>query len=215
MTTAAVLALASFLVGAHAQQAGIVTPEVHPPLSVSKCTASGCTTSAQSIVLDSNWRWLHNVNGYNNCYEGNTWDASLCPDGVTCAKNCALEGGDYAGTYGIQASGDSLKLGFVTGANVGSRSYLMAPGSTTKYQMLQLLNQEFTFDVDVSKLPCGLNGALYFSEMDADGGMAKFPANKAGANYGTGYCDAQCPQDIKFINGEVSTQPIFLSDCKC
>jgi cellulose 1,4-beta-cellobiosidase len=50
-----------------------------------------------------------------------------------------------------------------------------------------------------SQLPCGLNGALYFVAMDSDGGMAKFPTNKAGAKYGTGYCDAQCPQDIKFI----------------
>lgn len=70
--------------------------------------------------------------------------------------------------------------------------------------MFNLLNQEFTFDVDVSKLPCGLNGALYFSEMDKDGGMSRFSSNKAGAKYGTGYCDSQCPRDIKFINGEVN-----------
>ncbi|KAG8997152.1 Exoglucanase 1 [Tulasnella sp. JGI-2019a] len=62
-------------------------------------------------------------------------------------------------------------------------------------------NQEFSFDVDVSKLPCGLNGALYFSEMAADGGMAAHPTNKAGAKYGTGYCDSQCPHDLKFVNG--------------
>jgi len=66
------------------------------------------------------------------------------------------------------------------------------------------LNKEFTFDVDVSNLPCGLNGALYFVEMDADGGLSKFPLNKAGAKYGTGYCDAQCPHDLKFINGEAN-----------
>lgn len=70
--------------------------------------------------------------------------------------------------------------------------------------MFNLLNREFTFDVDVSKVPCGVNGAVYFSEMDEDGGMARFPGNKAGAKYGTGYCDSQCPGDIKFINGEVS-----------
>lgn len=75
--------------------------------------------------------------------------------------------------------------------------------SDTNYQMFKLLNQEFTFDVDVSNLPCGLNGALYFSEMDADGGMAKFSTNKAGAKYGTGYCDSQCPRDLKFIDGQV------------
>lgn len=32
----------------------------------------------------------------------------------------------------------------------------------------------------------GLNGALYFVSMDADGGVAKHPTNKAGAQYGTG-----------------------------
>ena len=37
--------------------------------------------------------------------------------------------------------------------------------------------------------------------MDLDGGKAKYSTNKAGAKYGTGYCDAQCPRDLKFING--------------
>ena len=55
----------------------------------------------------------------------------------------------------------------------------------------------------MSQLPCGLNGAVYFAQMDADGGASRFPTNKAGAKYGTGYCDAQCPQDIKFISGKV------------
>lgn len=40
--------------------------------------------------------------------------------------------------------------------------------------------------------------------MDADGGMSKYENNKAGAKYGTGYCDTQCPHDIKFINGEAN-----------
>lgn len=88
------------------------------------------------------------------------------------------------------------------GKNIGSRVYLLE--TDTKYQMFNLLNQEFTFDVDMSQLPCGLNGAVYFVSMDADGGMAKNPNNKAGAKFGTGYCDTQCPHDIKFISGEVS-----------
>lgn len=67
--------------------------------------------------------------------------------------------------------------------------------------MFNLLGNEFTFDVDVSNLGCGLNGALYFVSMDQDGGLAKYSGNRAGAKYGTGYCDAQCPRDIKFING--------------
>jgi len=40
--------------------------------------------------------------------------------------------------------------------------------------------------------------------MDPDGGMSEYPENKCGAKYGTGYCDAQCPHDIKFINGEAN-----------
>lgn len=41
--------------------------------------------------------------------------------------------------------------------------------------------------------------------MDADGGLAKYSTNTAGAKYGTGYCDSQCPRDLKFINGQVGT----------
>jgi cellulose 1,4-beta-cellobiosidase len=59
-------------------------------------------------------------------------------------------------------------------------------------------------DVDMSNLPCGLNGAVYFSEMEKDGGLSKYSTNKAGAKYGTGYCDSQCPHDIKYINGEAN-----------
>ena len=52
--------------------------------------------------------------------------------------------------------------------------------------MFNLKSQEFTFDVDVLGLPYGLNGVLYFVDMDADGGISRFPTNKAGAKYGTG-----------------------------
>lgn len=94
--------------------------------------------------------------------------------------------------------------------NVGSRTYLM--DSADSYKMFDLLDNEFTFDVDVSNLPCGLNGALYFVNMDADGGLSKHPGNQAGAKYGTGYCDAQCPKDLKFINGEANVEGWSESD---
>ena len=77
---------------------------------------------------------------------------------------------------------------------------------TYDYRLFKLKNREFTFDVDVSNLPCGLNGALYFVEMEKDGGKQHFSGNQAGAQYGTGYCDAQCPHDIKFINGEANVE---------
>lgn len=87
------------------------------------------------------------------------------------------------------------------GKNVGSRVYLMEDDN--RYKMFNMLNQEISFDVDMSQLPCGLNGAVYFVSMDEDGGTRRFSGNKAGAKYGTGYCDTQCPHDIKWINGEV------------
>ncbi|CAK5284009.1 unnamed protein product [Mycena citricolor] len=183
-----------------AQQIGTLQSEVHPTLTTQQCTAGGsCTTSQNAVVLDSNWRWTHSTSSATNCYTGNTWNAALCPDATTCAQNCALDGANYQGTYGVSTSGNALTLKFLTGSNVGSRVYLMA--DNTHYEMFQLLNQEFTFTVDASQLGCGLNGALYLTEMDADGGVSRFPNNKAGAQYGTGYCDAQCPQDLKFING--------------
>lgn len=51
---------------------------------------------------------------------------------------------------------------------------------------------------------CGLNGALYFVAMEEDGGVSKTvaPFTNPGAKYGTSYCDAQCPNDIKWIHGE-------------
>ena len=40
--------------------------------------------------------------------------------------------------------------------------------------------------------------------MDQDGGKSKYPTNEAGAALGTGYCDAQCPHDMKWISGEAN-----------
>jgi cellulose 1,4-beta-cellobiosidase len=198
--------LASGLAIANAQQVGKETTETHPKMSWQKCTASSCSTVSGEVVLDSNWRWLHDKGGYTNCYTGNEWNMTACPDGKTCASNCALDGAEYSKTYGISTSGNALTLSFLKeheyGTNVGSRLYLM--NGASKYQMFTLMGNEFAFDVELSSLECGLNGALYFVSMDEDGGMSKFSSNKAGAKYGTGYCDSQCARDLKFINGIVS-----------
>lgn len=198
--------LLPFVSLAAGQLVGTYTPEVHPSMSWQQCTAlNSCTTKAGKVVIDSNWRWVHDKNGYTNCYTGNTWNTGLAPNNAQCVANCALEGADYVATYGATASGNSLQLKFVTkgayATNIGSRLYMLADDDN--YQMYYLLNQEFSFDVDLSNLPCGLNGALYFVAMDKDGGKSRYSTNKAGARYGTGYCDAQCPRDLKFINGLV------------
>lgn len=196
---------------AFAQQVGTQKVEKHPTLEVQECTkAGGCVAKQRSVTIDGNWRWTHSVTGATNCYTGNEWNAELCPDAATCTANCALEGAnaEYENTYGVHATGAELTLSFVTNGpyskNIGSRVYLLEDEDT--YHMFQLKNKEFTFDVDVSNLPCGLNGAMYFVAMDADGGMSKYSTNKAGAKYGTGYCDAQCPHDMKFISGEANSE---------
>lgn len=51
---------------------------------------------------------------------------------------------------------------------------------TNTYEMFKLVGNEFTFDVDLSQLPCGLNGALYFVSMPEKG------HGTPGAKYGTG-----------------------------
>ncbi|RAL05383.1 putative 1,4-beta-D-glucan-cellobiohydrolyase [Aspergillus ibericus CBS 121593] len=197
--------LLSILATSQAQQVGTYQTETHPSLTWQTCTSSGCTTNDGEVVIDANWRWVHQTSSSTNCYTGNSWDSSICTSDETCAENCALEGASYESTYGVTTDGDELRLNFVTSSsskNIGSRLYLMSDDSN--YELFKLLNQEFTFDVDVSQLPCGLNGALYFVAMDADGGTSKYSGNKAGAKYGTGYCDSQCPRDLKFIDGEAN-----------
>lgn len=81
------------------------------------------------------------------------------------------------------------------------RVYLLDP-SGRNYQDFKLLNQELTFEADVSQLPCGMNGALYLTAMSPTGGRSA--GNPAGAAYGTGYCDAQCPKSA-YINGIANT----------
>jgi len=122
---------------------------------------------------------------------------------MVCTNQCALDGIDldtYKQVYGVVAQvNNGVQLTYANPkGSIGSRLYAMANPQT--YRVFHLLNREFTFDVDLSHLPCGLNGALYFVEMPANGGRGR-RGNKAGAKYGTGYCDAQCPRDTKFPGG--------------
>ena len=58
-----------------------------------------------------------------------------------------------------------------------------------------------------------MNAELYLVEMDVDGGSSKYKDNNAGAKYGVGYCDATCPKDIRFINGEGNKNETYGSCC--
>ena len=65
--------------------------------------------------------------------------------------------------------------------NATPRIYLL--GADGKYVLMNL-NQELSVDVDTSKLPCGENGALYLSEMAADGSGGRGGGRAAGLRGG-------------------------------
>ncbi|KAH9886106.1 glycoside hydrolase [Xylariomycetidae sp. FL2044] len=205
--TAAIFATMAVL--GRAQQVGEEDAETHPKLTWSECSAPGsCTEVSGELVIDSNWRWTHVTDGYTNCYDGNTWNETACPDAETCTSGCAIEGADYSTTYGVTTSGNAVTMKFSTtheyGTNIGSRLYLM--NGADKYQMFTMNGNEIAFDVENADLGCGLNGAVYFVSMDEDGGMARYPTNKAGAKYGTGYCDSQCARDLKWVGGVANVE---------
>ena len=190
---------------ASAQQPGTSTPEVHPQLLTQKCTkAGGCVQQDTSVVLDWGYRWIHTTD-YESCTTSSgAINSTLCPDEATCAKNCFIEGANYT-AMGVQTSGNSLTMNQFTlsnGAysNASPRLYLL--DSDGDYVAMHLLGQELAFEVDLSTLPCGENGALYLSEMDPTGGRNEY--NTGAANYGSGYCDAQCPVET-FKNGTLNT----------
>mmetsp|Transcript_58460 Transcript_58460/g.115916 ORF Transcript_58460/g.115916 Transcript_58460/m.115916 type:complete len:810 (+) Transcript_58460:58-2487(+) len=183
---------------ATAQQAGGSKNEVHVPLGISRCAGGACSPEAASITMDSNWRWLHSAGGFKNCVkkDGSGWDSGVCADPASCAKSCQIDGADmkaYTGSYGVTPVNNGVRIAFPN----GPRLYVM--DTDTTYKIFKLKNREFTFDVDLSTIPCGANAALYFVEMPQNGGMDG-SLNTAGAKLGTGYCDAQCPH-MQFIPG--------------
>ena len=76
------------------------------------------------------------MGGAQNCYTGDMWDTTICPDPVTCAQNCAIDGADYPGTYGINVEGDTMSIKLVTvgqyDTNIGARTYMMDSPTTYK-----------------------------------------------------------------------------------
>lgn len=122
-----------------------------------------------TVVLDEFFRNIHDVNNTGiSCGTYETLNTTLCPNIESCAENCALEGADYA-AHGVRTEGDALIMNqFVqlpngTYDSVGPRVYLLDVGEE-EYESFQMLNMEISFEVDVSKLVCGMNGALYLSE---------------------------------------------------
>ncbi|CAK0864337.1 unnamed protein product, partial [Prorocentrum cordatum] len=179
--------------------AGTVQPEMPPSMAMEECSKDGCSPTSIDMTLDMSWRWLHNQGGYTNCVNDETgmWQADFCSDPSVCTETCVVEGiadQAYSGTYGVSAEDDALRLNYIP----GSRVYVL---EGDEYKMFKLKNREFSVEVDVSSLTCGINAGLYFVEMPANGG-----SGEAGARFGAGYCDAQCPRHLKFVDGLANTE---------
>jgi len=196
-----------------AQQKG--KDEDGPQLFVLSCNGDGdCTEERMAMTIDASWRSQHNASGWQGCIvsEG-MWDTKLCPNTKTCAKRCAVDGltlDTYSNKHGITESDGGIKMKYVTatkyGVNVGARIYMLEKTKDDQflnYKLFKLKNREFAFDADLSTLPCGTNAALYLVAMDHHGGKG-IGNNAAGAQYGTGYCDARCQHSPNFINGEAN-----------
>ncbi|KAJ4424140.1 hypothetical protein N0V82_001188 [Gnomoniopsis sp. IMI 355080] len=174
-------------------QIGTNIPEVHPKLPTQRCTtAGGCVEQQTALVTDALSRNLHAKDDLSVSCNTTPLNATLCPTAEACAQNCVLEGVDYT-SMGVLTEGTALTLRmYVFNGSayekINPRLYLLAEDEQN-YELLKLSNQELTYDVDLSQLGCGMNGALYLSEMDASGSRSAL--NPAGAAYGTGYCDAQ------------------------
>ncbi|KAK6513020.1 hypothetical protein TWF506_009182 [Arthrobotrys conoides] len=177
-----------------AQGPGTLIPEYHPKLPTYKCSkAAGCQKQDTSVVLDWNLRSIHTITTNEPCKSpAGVVDRTICPNQLTCFKQCVVEGLDYY-FAGVSTSGDALMLSQFPQAPEPDipppRVYLL--GADGNYVTFKPKAQEIAFDVDVSLLPCGENGALYFVEMAANGGKSTY--TPGGANYGGGYCDSQCP----------------------
>lgn len=87
--------------------------EFHLPLSIENCKKnSGCITENTTIVMDAGSRWAHSINNTSDsCYSGSGWNSVVCPDNLSCSKNCALEGieeNDWNQIYGVTSDGKSI-----------------------------------------------------------------------------------------------------------
>jgi cellulose 1,4-beta-cellobiosidase len=187
ISSALLNALAALLAArtATAQGFGKEQTETHPKLSWKRCSGTSgtdCTSVAGELTLDANYRWIHEKAGYSNCFEDNAWVNRVCTNNKDCTAKCVLDGADYKRTYGVSSANSSVTMNFKTyldyASNVGSKVYLMQDGDN--YEMFKLVGNEFSFEVDVSKLPCGVSGSLYFVSMPQKG------FGSAGARYGTG-----------------------------
>jgi cellulose 1,4-beta-cellobiosidase len=141
---------------------------------------------------------MHVKDETKNCYDGNLWSDKLCPDGPTCGKNCVIEGAYYQHTLVVDASGDGVTLTFVThgwcSTNVGMGLYVLQERKSRQIEKV------FMFSVYARTCRAARTVCSTLCKGPARRDFVVY-GHRASAKYGTGYCGAQYPSDLKFING--------------
>nr|BAB64563.2 endoglucanase 1 [Holomastigotoides mirabile] len=168
--------------------------EKHPKFVWQQCTKGGCSDVSGYLVHDR--------------HIGDVWDR----------ENTDYPELDYDANVGVTVSADGKTLSqrlvsklWDDKKAVGSRVYIVDT-TDKKYQLFQFVGKEFTYTVDMSQIPCGVNAALYTVEMPAEG---KSPG---GVEYGYGYCDANCVDGgccMEFDIQEASSKAIVYTTHSC
>lgn len=181
--------------------------EVHPPFAWHNCVQEPCKKYFGAIVLDSTLRET-------NCCAGRFDIKDLhrthCKnkDKDTCPVDCCIEGADYR-AHGISTDGTSLKLDLgATAPHVPKDLIRVMPlKENERYENKPLVRRhdsEYTFDIDVRNVPPGYKARVSLNWMWPDGARSEKKGDKAGARYGTGYCDATCDKGQRFVEGRAN-----------
>lgn len=172
------------------------------------------------VVLDANYRWL---------YDSASKTCSLANE--SSQESCFLQGSDkksYQGTYGIFVGADpkntEVGLGYAalgqyaSTPNYGSRVFVTdMDAAGGGYYLFKLINRELSFTINLRNVPAGMNAAVYLVSMDSLGNLGAESRsgvkNAAGWTRGVGYCDAQCPTDLKFVQNLGWREPGTVMSC--
>jgi cellulose 1,4-beta-cellobiosidase len=77
----------TLLITVISQKVGTQQAEFHMPINWQNCSSLGvCATVNGALVIDANWRWLHQADVAQNCFTA-SWN---CGGIDSCTANCYL-----------------------------------------------------------------------------------------------------------------------------
>ncbi|KAJ4161916.1 hypothetical protein BFJ63_vAg13185 [Fusarium oxysporum f. sp. narcissi] len=203
----AILLGASLFASGYAQWPCGNIEEKHPPLTWYHCDQKPCQKFYGAVVLDSTLRETNCCAGSFNIKDLHRTDCKK-KDKDTCPVDCCIEGADYQ-AHGISTDDTSLTLDLGASAPHTPKDLIrvFALKEDERYLAPRLIDQrdsEYTFDLEIRNVPSGYKARVSLNWMWPDGGKSEAKGDKAGARYGTGYCDATCDLGQRFVEGRAN-----------